>query len=443
MTQKYLKITFPFSYKVELTSNIYGQSASTIKITDTNGNVVYSDSIGTRGHTLYVFNSSIKLLSKTNYDSYGNANTTGITNVLSKYMAETSDFITLFYFIITYDAITNDSDFNTLLNNTGKSGSDSVPVGFKLGKNIICSKSRNSFCFAGIQLYSGNSGSMYEFESHSEYSIGSNSTLTTHIVKKKSESSYPYALSRSLEAYTRLYPSTDTTQAIGLPYATRKVGNTLTLKNATLYTGRTYYIKVKFRTRGDGNSTSSKCSSIGFITYWNNWANSRAYIHNSATAYSEIGKIVEWTYSFTVDEDVQPTNTSLYFIIQNGWANGNDGQTIDLYYAKYWDSEGNVYSELYKDFTTKYGYNESYMLKINSGNQTYYTENILKISELYVYEHRAKLIAYDDSLVYPDRNYYGIRDTLEKYTYSELEKNKYKITDNKIKDLDYLNLYSY
>ena len=83
------------------------------------------------------------------------------------------------------------------------------------------------------------------------------------------------------------------------------------------------------------------------------------------------------------------------------------------------------------------------MLKINSGNQTYYTENILKISELYVYEHRAKLIAYDDSLVYPDRNYYGIRDTLEKYTYSELEKNKYKITDNKIKDLDYLNLYSY
>ena len=117
------------------------------------------------------------------------------------------------------------------------------------------------------------------------------------------------------------------------------------LSNVKLYKNRTYYIKVKFRTRGDGTSTSSKCSSIGFITDWNNWANNRSYIHKSATAYNEIGKIIEWTYSFTVDSDVQPQGTALYWIINNGWANGSDGQTIDLFYYKYWDSLGNVYNE--------------------------------------------------------------------------------------------------
>lgn len=116
------------------------------------------------------------------------------------------------------------------------------------------------------------------------------------------------------------------------------------LSNVTLYAGRTYYVKVKFRTRGDGNSTSSKCSSVGFIAWWNNWASARSYIHYPATAYAEIGKIVEWTYSFTVDSDVTPQGTELFFIIDNAWANGNDAQTIDLYYYKYWDSEGNIYN---------------------------------------------------------------------------------------------------
>ncbi len=135
------------------------------------------------------------------------------------------------------------------------------------------------------------------------------------------------------------------------PYATKVVSgaNTIALTNAKLVAGRTYYVKVAFRTRGDGSSTASKCSSVGFITYWDNWAQSRSYIHSSAQAYNERRAFVSWTYSFTVSSDVQPTGTALYFIINNGWANGYDSQTIDLYYAKYWDSAGNVYSEFGED----------------------------------------------------------------------------------------------
>lgn len=121
------------------------------------------------------------------------------------------------------------------------------------------------------------------------------------------------------------------------------------LSNPKLYKNRTYYVKVLFRPRGDGNSTPSKCSSIGFIAYWDNWNKSRSYIHYSDKAYSERGHFVSWTYSFTVSEDVQPTGTAIYFIIDNYWAIGADDQTIDLYYCKYWDSEGNIYNEMGMD----------------------------------------------------------------------------------------------
>lgn len=135
---------------------------------------------------------------------------------------------------------------------------------------------------------------------------------------------------------------------IGSPYATRVVntGNTIGLPNVRLYAGRTYYVTVSFRTRGDGNSTPSKCSSVGFIAFWDNWAQARSYCHGSAQAYEERGAFVTWTYSFTVPSDVQPTGTALYFIIGNAWANGYDNQTIDLYYVKYWDSAGNIHAEL-------------------------------------------------------------------------------------------------
>lgn len=139
--------------------------------------------------------------------------------------------------------------------------------------------------------------------------------------------------------------------AMGYPYATKVVSasNTLPLNNTRLVAGRTYYVKVAFRTRGDGDSTAAKCSSVGFIAHWDSWKQARSYIHNSAQAYAERGAFVSWTYSFTVTSDAQPTGTALYFIINNAWANGYDNQTIDLYYAKYWDSAGNVYNEWGED----------------------------------------------------------------------------------------------
>ena len=49
-------------------------------------------------------------------------------------------------------------------------------------------------------------------------------------------------------------------------------GTTISLgNNHALIAGHTYEVEALFRTCGDGNSTSSKCSSVGFITWWNNW----------------------------------------------------------------------------------------------------------------------------------------------------------------------------
>lgn len=148
--------------------------------------------------------------------------------------------------------------------------------------------------------------------------------------------------------YSKLYDVASNPSAIQTIYKTAKCDGSETalgLTNTKLYAGRTYYVKVQFRTRGDGSSTASKCSSIGFIMHWDNRKSVRSYIHYSETAYNEIGKVVSWTYSFTVDSDIQPDGTYIYFIIDNQWARGYDNQTIDLYYLKYYDSLGNVYNE--------------------------------------------------------------------------------------------------
>lgn len=110
-------------------------------------------------------------------------------------------------------------------------------------------------------------------------------------------------------------------------------------------------IRVIFRSRGDGSPTSSKCSSIGCIMYESAWKWSVNPIWwSSATAYSNIGKIIDCTGSLTVNSTMTSTTTYipilLFWIIQNGWANGNDGQTHDLYYYKYWNATtGEVYAE--------------------------------------------------------------------------------------------------
>ena len=416
MAYKFLQTSFQYLYKFEINSKIFGNGNGSINISDNSGNLLYSDTVTSRGHTLYIFNKSLELISKTSYDSYIEGNTNRITDEINKYI----NGIGYIFAIVTYDAISHDSTFNDLMKS------------FDLGKNISCYMVRNSFAFLGVNSHSDNIDKGYEHDCNFDYNVGENSTLTSYIIKK-SKSSKPIVITRNLKMYTRIYPYNDSTQPIGIPYVTHNTGSydkLISLTNPKLYAGRTYYVKVKFRTRGDGNSTPSKCSSIGFITYWNNWANTRGYIHYSALAYSEIGKIVEWTFSFTVDSDVQPTSTDIYFIINNGWASGNDGQTIDLYYAKYWDSEGNVYNELGTDMI---------FLKLKKDNIIYYASNLDERSSNSVIDAEGKIFfkKSDSDMLY------ALRDTLERYTYAELEHLKFLNRNYKFVNLDYMELYNY
>lgn len=423
MAYKFLQTSFQYLYKFEINSKINGNGIGSIKVYDNSGNLLYSDTVTSRGHTLYIFNKSLELISKTSYDSYGKGNTDGITNEINKYIK----YIGYMFAIVTYDAITHDSTFNDLMKLYGEKS-------FDLGKDISCYMVRNSFAFLGVNSHSQNTYKGYEHDCNFDYNVNKNSTLTSYIIKSNSsKDDKPIILTRNPEMYTRIYPYNDSTQPIGVPYVTHNTGTSnkvIALNNPTLYAGRTYYVRVKFRTRGDGTSSSSRCSSIGFITFWNNWANTRNYIHRSATAYNEIGKIVQWTYSFTVDSDVQPTGSSLYFIIDNYWGNGYDGQTIDLYYAKYWDSEGNVYSELGKDMI---------FLKLKKDNLIYYAPNLHEHSSNSVIDAEGKIVfkKSDSDMLY------ALRDTLEKYTYAELEHLKFLNGNYKFVNLDYMELYNY
>lgn len=158
--------------------------------------------------------------------------------------------------------------------------------------------------------------------------------------------SYLKVTKSSIDHRFSLEPQSSTTLSLFPPIKTAVVStsNTLSL-GAINYVNRTkYHVTVKFRTRGDGDSTSSKCSSVGFIANNSSWSNTWSYIHGSATAYAERGQIVSWTYDFTANA-TEARSTSLYFIINNGWANGYDNQTIDLFYYKMWDDDGHVYGE--------------------------------------------------------------------------------------------------
>lgn len=459
MAQKWLKAIFHPLFKIEVVSKIFGEGDSSIKISDKDGKIIYQDTVTSRGHTVYYFTRKMvdysgkyssytfELKSKTSYDSYGQGNTSPITEVLTDFATNDTDKDTYggnLIVVVTYDAITNDSDFSTILK---KDNSD----GFQLSKNvnITCSQARNSFAFVGIDK---NSNGKYRKDCEFEYNMGKSSSLTAYILPSEDSNKifnpiysgmiHFYTLCRKLDCYTRIYPYNDSSIRIGIPYATHNTAIydlEIPLTNATLYTGRTYYIKVRFRTRGDGNSTPSKCSSIGFITYWNDWASLMSYIHNSATAYSEIGKVVEWTYSFTVDSDVTPTGTNLYFIIDNGWACGNDAQTIDLYYAKYWDSEGNVYSEL-SPYKTSSGYKyESHFLEVKKDSELYYTSNIGE----YNYKGKYRITNYARKSDIHSKT--CLHDTLERLTYNDMKKLRYdhKSYTNDQLSFERLNFYVY
>lgn len=199
-----------------------------------------------------------------------------------------------------------------------------------------------------------------------------------------------------------LMPANDTTSKLFPAVKTVKVStsDTLSFGSISYVSGRKYYVTVKFRTRGDGNSTSSKCSSVGFIASRSDWNNSYSYIHNSATAYAERGQIVEWTYEFTATAN-EDRYTALYFIIGNYWGNGYDYQTIDLFYYKMWDEQGNVYAE-----KGKFEGQMPMFLKIINNNEIYYSKLHVRSTQL-----KIKKINYSP---------YFLSQSTTEYKYSEL-----------------------
>lgn len=146
-------------------------------------------------------------------------------------------------------------------------------------------------------------------------------------------------------------------ELLPIPTITERCAGNYYTKNLKIWSGSqlklndSHKIRVIFRSRGDGSPTSSSCSSIGCIMWEDSWK--WAYspiVWSSAAAYSNIGKIIDYTGSLTINSTMTSTTTaipiSLYWIIQNGWANGYDGQTHDLYYYKYWNATtGEVYAE--------------------------------------------------------------------------------------------------
>jgi hypothetical protein len=167
-------------------------------------------------------------------------------------------------------------------------------------------------------------------------------------------------------------------RGVGGAGTTIRLGN-----NHALIAGHTYEVEALFRTCGDGNSTSSKCSSVGFITWWNNWQEAYSSIHTSPTAYQERGRFSRLFYRFTASKNVQPSGTDLYLIINNGWACGSDNQTIDLYYYRYQDmtdpsikDEQGINARIFDVYDTKTGkFYYNFLYDINYVNKVLITGN--------------------------------------------------------------------
>ena len=200
MAYKFLQTSFQYLYKFEINSKISGNGS--INVYDNSGNLLYSDTVASRGHTLYIFNKSLQLISKTSYDSYGEGNTNGITNEINKYIK----YIGYMFAIVTCDAITHDSTFNDLMKLRGDKS-------FDLGKDISCYMDRNSFAFLGVNSHSQNIYVGYEHDCNFDYNVNKNSTLTSYIIKSKiNKDDKPIVLTRNPKMYTRIYPYNNSTQ---------------------------------------------------------------------------------------------------------------------------------------------------------------------------------------------------------------------------------------
>lgn len=264
-----------------------------VKITQGNTQKYYDITAG-RGITLFVFSGDLHLRERVQYDTHANGN----SGLISKLQTINNNFI---YILASADAHPMDNDLKNCLN-------------AQFGCNITTTygSSRRGFAL----IYAGDVCA-FQF-SNSENDVNAYTILTRYLgfVDFK-------CVSNSSTEQANIY--------------------NFSIHNGITYdSNKTYKIRVRFRTRGDGNSTSSKCSSVGFITWNADWSKSYRYIHSSNQAYSERGKIVDWTFTFRPSSDYIAVNSDIFYIINNGWANGYDNQTIDLYYYKFWsiDSSG-------------------------------------------------------------------------------------------------------
>ena len=150
--------------------------------------------------------------------------------------------------------------------------------------------------------------------------------------------SYRFSLKEASDTTSGLFRSVWTSTH------TSSNNSTLSFGNINYTSGKKYYFRVRFRGRGNGTPTSEKCSTICACAYVSDWSNSQSYKHSSAVAYSEIGQIVDWTWTMTANYTGVRT-TVLFNIINGAWAQGYDNQTIDVYYYKFWDEDGKIYAE--------------------------------------------------------------------------------------------------
>jgi hypothetical protein len=123
----------------------------------------------------------------------------------------------------------------------------------------------------------------------------------------------------------------------------RKCQYGMSLGTITVSKDKTYYVEYICKALGDGECTSSNCSSICYEMFKSDWSWSRAIgTRSSAVAYSQIGKLVKIKGSFKIPSanDGEQANQMFYWLINGAYGYGTDNQTHELYYYKIYDSDG-------------------------------------------------------------------------------------------------------
>lgn len=251
-----------------------------------------------RGHNFYEINPNcMEILAIRHWDSYGNGSATNsysVSNAEDLLKTVNKNSITV---ILSYDAISQDLDFVNMIK--AQFGVDVSQLG----------ASRSGFALIA-----------YKGKAYVSCKQNANATVTAY-----------------------LWDPIDGNFSSMNDSAGRS-GCTLTLGSIAYSSSNTYHIRLRFRARGDGEQTASKCSSLGFIAT-KSWGNeTKSFILSSSDAYDKTGEIIDKVYTFKTGDVTM--NTALYFIINNQWAAGYDNQTIDVYYWHFWytDSAGTNYT---------------------------------------------------------------------------------------------------